>query len=140
MAGTLASVLLLITVISLTLIPITALDWASTLPFFHPSRQDVRNLLTSLEDLLLPMGSFLSELLHRWAPNDLGYDLETSILPLSTTTGNDARSPTSKSTPEDSGVKRIAMTSQTNTKSRSDVKNRIYKAADRLLGKSMAES
>ena len=154
MAGTLASVLLLITVISLTLIPITALDWASTLLFFHPSRQDVRKLLTSLEDLLLPIGSFLSELgniktrtLHRWAPNDLGHESETSTLPLSTTpgydssrAGHDARSFTSKPTPEDGRVKRIATTSQINITTHDDVKSRSYKAADRLLGKSMAES
>ena len=64
MAGTLATVLLLVFLIASILGLVTVLDRIFSLPFFNSSRQDVQDLLTALEDLLLPMGLFLSELLH----------------------------------------------------------------------------
>ena len=120
MAGIVASVLLLILVISTTLILITALDWASPLPFIHSSREDVRNLLTSLEDLLLPMGSFLSELLEPWAPRELSHKSNHTTPPLSMTPAPESGGPvldwqssTSKPTHDDGGVKPHAEPSPT---------------------------
>ena len=120
MAGTLASVLLLILVISITLILITVLDWTSPLPFIHSSREDVRNLLTSLEDLLLPMGSFLSELLEPWAPRELSHKSNHTTPPLSMTPAPESgrseldwQSFTPKPTYDDGGVKPLAEPSPT---------------------------
>ena len=116
MAGSLTSVLLFITIISSTLILITALNWATTLPFFHPSREDVQKLLISLEDLLLPMGSFLSELLEPWAPKEQSHESNHSTLPLSMTPAPESgrfeldwQSPTSKPTHADDRVKPLAV-------------------------------
>ena len=112
MAGTLANVLLFVAVISLALILITILDWVSHLPIFHPSRPDVQNLLTSLEDLLLPMGSVSSELLHPWTPKELSHESNQTTLPLSMTPAPESgrsdlgwQSPITKATHHDGGVK-----------------------------------
>ena len=122
MVDTLASVLLLIGVIPTTLILITALDWAFTLKLFRPSRQDVRKLLISLEDLLLPMGSFSSDLLHPWALEELSRETNHTTLPLLMTPATecarselDCQSPTPKPTHDDGGVKLLVEPSATST-------------------------
>ena len=115
MASTLASAFLLVTIICFTLILITALDWAYTHPLFHPSREDVRKLVISLEDLLLPMGSFSSELLHPWTPKELSHESNHTTLPVSMTpTPKSGRSqidwqpPIPKATRDDGWVKPLA--------------------------------
>ena len=113
MAGTLIGVLLLIVSIAITLILITALSRASA--SFNPSIQDVRNLVAALEDLALPMGSFLSEFLHPWGPNE-GYDdlsssessLSATSAPGSSITEHDGGSVPSKPMSDDCGVEPYA--------------------------------
>lgn len=117
MAGTLATVLLLVFFIASILGLVTVLDRKISLPFFNPSRQDVRDLLTALEDLLLPMGSFMSELLHSSGPSDLSHNLDFTTLPLSTapasgssTRGHDEECHPPKPTLDDGGVESLATT------------------------------
>ena len=63
--GTMESVFFLVSSIALVLLGFTAIDRLRTLRCFDPSRQHVRDLLAALEDLMLPLGSFPSEILHR---------------------------------------------------------------------------
>lgn len=112
MAGTLASVLLLVFFLASILGLVTVLDRQFSLPFFNPSRQDVRDLLTALEDLVLPMGSFLSELLHSSGPSDLNHSSDfttsqhsTTPAPGSDTHAHDGECLPPKPTLDDGGVK-----------------------------------
>ena len=67
MIGSMMDFLLLVFSIALILLLLTALDSYVALPFLSPSRREVRDLLVAIQDLLLPMGSFPSNLLHPWA-------------------------------------------------------------------------
>ena len=78
----------------------------------------MQNLLTSLEDLLLPMGSFLSELLEPWAPKELSHESNHTTLPLSMTPAPESgrfefdwQSPTSKPTHADDRAEPLAVPS-----------------------------
>ena len=120
MDGTLGSVLLPATVCSLTLNLITAIYLAFTFLFLRPSRQDTRNLIISLEDYSLPMGSFPSELLHPWAPKELSHEPSHTTLPLSVAPEPEGvrselhwQPPTSKPTHDDGRVKPLAVASPT---------------------------
>ncbi len=73
---------LLILFIAVTLLVLTAFDRIFALPFSHSSKREVRNLLVGLEDLLLPMGSFPSKLLHPWASAAENYRSNTNSIPL----------------------------------------------------------
>ncbi len=68
MSNTMENVLFLISSIALVLLGITAIDRLRNVRLFDTSTQHVRDLLVALEDLLLPLGSFPSELLRLWAP------------------------------------------------------------------------
>ena len=82
MAGTLATVLILLISITFALLLFTALNWALSFAIFDPSRHDVRNLLVALEDLALPMGSFPVNILHPWTSTDPGHhSVPTSTVP-----------------------------------------------------------
>ena len=120
MADTVASALLFTTIVFLALLLITALHWAFTHPSFRASRQAVRNLVMSLEDLALPMGSFPSEQLHPWTPRELIHESNHTILPPSMTLAPesgrselDSQSPTSKPTRDDGRAKPLVVPSPT---------------------------
>lgn len=96
---------------------VTVLDRKFSPPFFNPSRQDVQDLLTALEDLTLPMGSFPSELLHSSGPSELNHNSDIITLPVLTTPapGNgthqhDGECLPNKPTLDDGGVKPLATT------------------------------
>ncbi len=72
---------LLILFIAVTLLVLTAFDRVFALPFLPSSNREVRDLLIALEDLLLPMGSFPSKLLHPWASAVEDYWSNTTALP-----------------------------------------------------------
>lgn len=67
MFSAMADLLLLVLSIAGILLLITAFDRMSAFPLLNPSRHEVRDLLVAVQDLLLPMGSFPSNLLHPWA-------------------------------------------------------------------------
>lgn len=117
MAGTLATVLLLVFLIASILGLVTVLDRKFPLPFFNSSRQDVQDLLTALEDLLLPMGSFLSELLHSSGPSDQNHNSGFTTLSHFTTPASgssthehDGECLSPKPTLDDGGIKPLATT------------------------------
>lgn len=68
MIGNMVDLLLLVFSVVVILLLSTALERVLALPFFHPPRHVVRDLLVDIQDLVLPMGSFPSKLLHPWAP------------------------------------------------------------------------
>lgn len=67
MIGSMADLLLLVFSIAILLLLFTAFDSYVALPFLSPSKHESRDLLVAIQDLLLPMGSFPSNLLHPWA-------------------------------------------------------------------------
>ena len=77
MASTMADVLLLIFVVVSILLLFTAFDSVFAIPYFRPSRQEGRDLCVAIEDLVLPMGSFPSRLLHPWSPTPRPYNSST---------------------------------------------------------------
>ena len=93
MSSTIESLLFLISSIALVLLGITAIDRLRSLRLFDPSTQRVRDLLAALEDLLLPLGSFPSELLRLWAPAVPKHDLTLTLSPVTTIVSFDGTKP-----------------------------------------------
>ena len=67
MASTMTDVLVLLIVVFGILLLSTGFDRFLTMVFTRPSTQKGRDLLTAVEDMVLPMGSFPSRLLYPWS-------------------------------------------------------------------------
>ena len=67
MASTMTDVLVLLLLLLGILLLSTGLYRLLTILFTHPATQEGQNFLTAIEDMVLPMGSFPSELFYPWS-------------------------------------------------------------------------